>query len=480
VPAHPTAHFFWTIAFLCVEAAATALVRARVTKRRLLFSEALLLIALAIHAAILRYPDARAQAETVEYFVIVVSVISGLVTLSFNPWFRDRVHGEGVPAIVQDSTTAILAGVASLFVFQSSSFIVGITGSAIVLGLALQDTLGNAFAGLAIQIERPFRVGHWVKAGDYDGRVIEITWRATKIRTKSGNLVVLPNSAIAQQPINNYSQPTAPTRLDVDVGIAYETPPNEAREAIFAAIRRVRRVLTEPGPDVLLVNFGDSAISYRARFWIDEFDKDEITKSDVRIAIYYELRRRNIEIPWPIQVQYDRVLPPVDTPDRREAYRQLIAAVPVLAPLPESAHGALAMASAERLFADGEVIVREGDPGTTMFLVRSGCVVVTVGPEAREVAVTEAGGYFGEMSLLTGAPRTATVTARGDCLVLEISGAAFRDYVQSNPGVIERLAEAAEARRKALESSRGPSSAVSRVERESLATRMRRFFGLDE
>ena len=100
-------------------------------------------------------------------------------------------------------------------------------------------------------------------------------------------------------------------------------------------------------------------------------------------------------------------------------------------------------------------------------------------PQATEVAVTQAGGYFGEMSLLTGAPRTATVSARGDAVVLEISGEAFRAYVQSNPEVIEHLAEAAEIRRRALDSSRGATVQTGRVERQSLAVKMRHFFGLD-
>jgi len=478
VPTHPIHHFFWAVGFLVTAAAAIAAVRSRTVKRRLLFSVVLFLTALAIHAAILAYPNTREELDAAEYFIIAFGAISGVVTLALNPWFRDR-HGEGVPAIVQDTTTVVLVGIASLFVFKSSSFVFGITGSAVVLGFALQDTLGNAFAGLAIQIEKPFRVGHWIKAADDEGRVIEITWRATKIRTKSGDLVVLPNSMVAQQAIRNYSAPTAPTRLFVEVGVAYETTPNEARDAILTAVRRVSRVMSTPEPEVLLMEFAGSAITYRARFWIEEFDKDEVTRSDVRIAIYYELRRRGIEIPFPIQVQYDREEAATDTPELRESYRISIAAVHVLAPLSEEAHRALATASRERLFADGETIVSEGDAGQSMFVVRSGSVAITLGPERRLVAVTETGGYFGEMSLLTGDPRTATVTARGDCTVLEISAADFRAFVQGHPDVIDHLAAAAALRRKQLDDARSTAVATTPSERQSLALRMRKFFGLD-
>jgi len=142
------------------------------------------------------------------------------------------------------------------------------------------------------------------------------------------------------------------------------------------------------------------------------------------------------------------------------------------------AHEALAASAAERLFADGEVIVREGEAGGSMFIVKRGRVAVTVGVDHREVAVTEAGGYFGEISLLTGDPRTATVIARGDCTVVEITADAFRNYVQNRPEVLDHLAEAAAARRKTLDQSRA-SAATPTVEHKSLARRMRQFFGLE-
>lgn len=317
MPTHPSAHLFWTLGFLAAAALATAVVRSRIVKRRLLFSETLFLVALAAHAAILEYPALRDQLDVSEYFIIACGVISAVVTLLLNPWFHER-PGEGVPAIVQDSAIAVVAGVASLVVFKSWNLVGAIAGSAIVLGLALQDTLGNAFAGLAIQIERPFRVGHWISAGDQEGRVVEITWRATKIRTKSGDLVVLPNTVVSQQAIHNFSAPTVPTRLFVDVGIAYETPPNAARAALLGAMGRVAGVLAAPPPDVLLTEFAGSAITYRARFWIEQFERTETIKSDVRVAIYYELKRRDIEIPWPIQVEYSREDTTPDPAERRE------------------------------------------------------------------------------------------------------------------------------------------------------------------
>src|SRR4029453_12115151 len=158
--------------------------------------------------------------------------------------------------------------------------------------------------------------------------------------------------------------------------------PNDVRAAILRAIDQAPGVLKTPLPDALLVDFAGSSINYRARFWIDDWSKDNQAKDAVRTAIYYEFRRRNIEIPWPIQIEYSREEPPLDTPERRDRFRTTLAGVPVLAPLPADAHRALAATVVESLFANGEVIVREGDAGESMFIVVSGEVAITVGPRS--------------------------------------------------------------------------------------------------
>ena len=111
---------------------------------------------------------------------------------------------------------------------------------AVVVGFALQDTLGNAFSGLAIQIEKPFHVGHWIRIGEHEGRVEEITWRATKLRTKATNFVIVPNSTIAKEAIINYSEPVIPTRLDVDVGATYEVAPDRRQGCALRGPRQRR------------------------------------------------------------------------------------------------------------------------------------------------------------------------------------------------------------------------------------------------
>lgn len=477
---HTIGHLVEGVALVGIAVVAFLFFKNRVIRRRMAFTVFVVAIVTALHFAS-RYGVFGADPDkvlTVEKLLSALALINTIVSLLFNPWFADRVR-DRAPAIVQDALVIGLFLLVGMFVYREEAQVFAASAvAAAVLGFALQETLGNAFAGLAIQTEKPFRVGHWVTVAGNDGRVVEVTWRATKIRTKAGNLVTLPNNVVAREAITNYTEPTAPTRIFVEVGATYSAPPNEVREALFAAVRRAPYVLDTPKPDVLLWEFAGSAITYRIRFWIDEFDKDEIAKDGVRRNIYYEFSRRNIEIPWPIQIEYSREEVREDPEKRIDRYAAIIAKVDVLAALFVEGRRALAQGAAERLFGDGEVVVREGDPGTSMFIVCRGEVAVTIA-NGHEVARIRTGGYFGEMSLLTGEPRTATVTARGDCTVLEISAEVFREYVTGHPEVIDHLASAAATRRRELDESRAAAATSNKETKLSLATRMRRFFGLE-
>jgi small-conductance mechanosensitive channel len=463
-----------------IAVAALLFFRNRVIRRRMVFTSVLVGVVIGWHFGVDAGVLARtAGAALFEKLLVAFAAVNTAVTLLFNPWFSDRVR-DRAPAIVQDALVIGLFLAIGLIFFQedATKLIATSAIAAAVLGLALQETLGNAFAGLAIQTEKPFRVGHWVAVASYVGRVTEVTWRATKIRTKDGNLVTLPNNVVAREPINNYTEPAAPTRLFVEVGASYAVPPNEVREALVAAARRAPFVLETPGPDVILWEFAASAITYRVRFWINDFEHDDAAKDGVRRGIYYEFSRRDIEIPFPIQTEISKE-EVREAPDQRiERYSQIIGSVPVLAALFVEGRRALAETAAERLFGDGEVIVHEGDPAGSMYIVCRGQVVVTIG-KGHEVARIGKGGYFGEMSLVTGEPRSATVVASGDCSVLEISADTFKAYVTAHPDVIEYLAAAAADRRRELDESRAAAAAPSVEARRTLAGRMRKFFGLD-
>ena len=182
----------------------------RYIRRKLLVS-AWMFAAYAAGAALVAYaeltPEVGRQLGLFLPLLFVFAIVNALVVLAINPWRIDRIPDQ-FPNIVQDALIIALFALAATLFLQERVLATTAVG-AVILGFALQDTLGNLFAGLAIQIEKPFRVGHWVTIGGESGLVSEITWRATKIRTKAGNFVIVPNSVLARESITNYSRTDA-------------------------------------------------------------------------------------------------------------------------------------------------------------------------------------------------------------------------------------------------------------------------------
>jgi small-conductance mechanosensitive channel/CRP-like cAMP-binding protein len=417
------------------------------------------------------------QLISIERLAFAAGLINLGVIAFLNPLREDRVPAR-YPAILQDFIVIGLLVLVATLVFQDKLLTTSAV-SAVVLGFALQDTLGNAFAGLAIQSEKPFHVGHWIRVGDFEGRVAEVTWRATKLRTKSGNFVVVPNNIVSKEAITNYSEPSPTVRVDVEVGASYLTSPAVVKSAIGEALANSPLALKTPSPDVVLASFDSSAINYRVRFWIEDYERDEAARDEVRTNIYYAFARHGIEIPWPIQVQYERDWQEPDQRERTNERSRLLASVDLFRGLDDDTLTEIAQATTARTYGNGEAIVRQGEPGDSMFVISSGRAAVVLEPDRREIATIETGGYFGEMSLLTGDPRTATVLARGDTLVFEINADLFRRIGSTHPGAVEQVGIAAAARRVELDKVRA--TAVGQAVADAPTTfmdRMRRFLRL--
>ena len=408
--------------------------------------------------------------------LLALGLINTAVALLFNPWRTER-PSDRFPTIVQDTIVILLFAVAAAFVLQDRIFTTTAVG-AVILGFALQDTLGNFFAGLAIQIEKPFRVGHWVNIAGQDGLVSEITWRATKIRTKAGNFVIVPNSVLSKDTITNYSEPTRETRIELQVGVSYDNPPSQVKAVILDAIRDEPSIISGRQPEVLLVDFAASSLVYRIRLWTNEFGADELIRDRIRCAIYYAFRRSGVVIPYPTQIEVHRDEAPPAAADVAGIDR-LLGAVSIFRTLSDEQRGDLAGATRTVTYAAGERIVRQGEAGSSMFVVARGEVVVVIEPSGHEVARIGAGGFFGEMSLLTGEPRSATVKAgSADTELLEITGDAFRTFVLANPDAVEQIGVEVSTRGAELEQRRAAEPVGGPGPQAHFLARVRRFLGL--
>jgi small-conductance mechanosensitive channel/CRP-like cAMP-binding protein len=453
-------------------ASANRLVRSRLLTSCVLFG------AYAIAAALVAYaplpPDAAQQIRSFNPLLIVFGLATMAVVVAINPWREDRLP-DRFPTIVQDAMViALFAIVATLFMKEKVLATTAV--GAVVIGFALQDTLGNLFSGLAIQIEKPFRVGHWVTIAGTDGLVAEVTWRATKLRTKAGNFVVVPNSVVAKETITNYSEPTHDTRLEVEVGASYDAPPNEVKAVIARALLDEPLLASSREPEILIADFAASAVTYRVRVWTSDFAADMRVRDRVRSHIYYAFRRHGISIPYPIQMQIDQRPELVDD----QAHAQRLDGVEIFASLTGEQRVELAMGSRPLLFAAGQVIVREGEAGATMFVLTRGEASVTLAQTEGELARLRAGAFFGEMSLLTGDARSATVTAATDCELIEIGSDAFRRVVLADDALVDQVTAAVAKRRVEIEQHR-TSRIVDQAASErsdTLVARVRRFLRL--
>lgn len=462
--------------------AVRAFTRNRVVRSRVRLPMVLAVVFVGVNAALAApdvvRADVRPLVTSISQLLFAFALIHFLVLVVVNPLRADRVP-DYFPTIVQDVLVFLLFAVVATLVMEEKFLTTSAVG-AVVAGLALQDTLGNLVSGLAIQVEKPFHVGHWISTGEWEGEVTEITWRATKMRTRQGNQVIVPNGELAKAAIINYSEPAAPTRIEIDVGTHYNNPPNAVKAAILGVLEREPMVLKSPEPVVHVISFDASSILHRARFWIKHFPMDEVITDRVRTGIYYAFKRENIEIPYPIAVEYGGELadlaPDASGPAKAEA---LLAGTDLFGLLTPEERQSLVAASPLRPFGAGETLVRQGEPGHSAFVLCEGRVRVTLDPGDVELAVLERGAYFGEMSLLTGDPRTASVRAVGDCAALEITSDAFRTIVLQHPALVEKIGAVVADRRAGIARARASVANVPPPESaSSLVARVRRFFHL--
>lgn len=402
-----------------------------------------------------------------------------------------------VPVVLRDIarfvlTAAFLAFIVKAFfpginfnVLAVSSIIVGY-----VLGNATQDTLGNLAAGLALNSEDCFSIGDWISVGSLTGRVTEITWRSTRLQTKNLEDIIVPNSTLSKEILINYSRPTPELRIKIQIGVSYETPPNQVRQVLLEAVRDVPGIDAEPAPKVRLMDYGDFAIVYETLFYVHDYAKLEDIRADLMNLIWYRFNRAGLTIPFPIRdVRARQITREDDLAGESERVRgiaRLFAGVDLFAPLSGEERLTLAAGCHSRVYAGGESIVRQGEAGHSLFFISSGKVGVFVDQPGRDrVCVGELGPgqFFGERSLLTGEGRSATVSALGDAVMVELGKEAFGSILKAKPELAEHLGRLLAERDRAREEKAAGAALAHNAEGESqrgrqIMLRILKFFGV--
>lgn len=435
------------------------------------------------------FADGRRVLATMLWLAGIVTAVS-LVTHTALVRREGTLYLTRYPKLLLDIVRLILVLVGTCFVIAGvwdkdlGGLLTAVGVSSIVLGLALQNTLDNVMAGIAVLFERPFEVGDWITIGSLTGEVMEMNWRSVRIRTRDRDLFVVPNSVVGKETLVNLSRPTRAHAENHQLGFSYDDPPNKVKRVLLEVARSTRGVLADPPPQVHTVEYGDWSIQYRVRYFLDDYDRQLEVNDEFMTRIWYATKRHGLTIPFPTQIEYGMEPPAAPL---QHSSPDVLASVPVFVPLDATELAALAPRCRRQQFGRGERVVHQGEAGASMFVVLDGEAVVSLtdgnGAE-REVARLGRGEFFGEMALLTGESRSANVTAADDLAVLVVGKEALHDLLAQRPALAQEMAEIVASRRQGLQLVRdlkqAPPDQRATVERAAgdLVQRIRRFFGL--
>src|ERR1051325_246999 len=411
-----------------------------------------------------------------------------LNTIVFDFAFRFR-KGYEAPTLVRNIFTLLAFAIIFVLCFRYvySQYDLGalFTTSAlfgVIIGLALQDTLGNFFAGISLHADRPFQVGDVIVVGPqrHTGVVEGITWRAVKIRTFQNHIVLVSNSMAAKESIEVCPRENLNARI-VFFGTLYSDSPAKTIHVVREAIREADNVSQKITPIVRIRDLGESSIDWEVKYWLEDYAKYNDTDALVRQLIWYALRRANVTFAFPTRTLHLERRPPESkvTGAHKEIIDRL-SAVDIFAPLSVEETEKLATAASRHVFVSCELVIRAGDQGSSMFVVHNGRVQVQVsdGGKPRPVAVLSEGAFFGEMALFTGEPRTANVVAMEETEVLEIGHSAMKHLFDTNPDLAEAISWTIAERRAGLQASSQQASQITQDETAGLLSSIKRFFGL--
>jgi small-conductance mechanosensitive channel len=415
--------------------------------------------------------------------LVVIRLLNAII---FGLTFRLR-KGYEAPSLVRNLFSIITFIIVFVLIFNRFFPSVNLgalfTTSAIfgvIIGLALQDTLGNLFAGISVHADKPFQVGDVITVGQGRTGVVEsISWRAVKLRTFANHVLMLSNSAVAREAIEVCPKDNANARV-VFFNTSYSDSPAKTIHIVREAVRDANNVSPKITPIVRIRDLGESSIDWEVKYWLENYAKYNDTDALVRQLIWYAFRRASITFAYPTRTLHIERTGKADSSkaDSR-GFIERLSAVDIFSPLTGAEMAELAKGSVSHIFAPGETVIRAGDEGASMFVVHQGSVKVQINDNGtqRAVAILKEGDFFGEMALFTGEPRTANVLAIEETEVLEIGHEAIKRLFETNPDLVEALSHIIAERRVGL-AAKAERDIETEDESQGIISSIRRFFGM--
>ena len=395
-------------------------------------------------------------AETVFWIAALYAVVG-----AFNDAFFGRAAADSwqdrVPTLLRDLIRIALVALGGVVIYSKvwgqevGGALTALGVGSVVIGLALQEPLGNLVSGLMLLFERPLKDGDWVRTGDVTGRVIEINWRSVHIETATRELHIVPNVSLYKSEFSNLSRPTLVRTEVVEIGFGYDDPPNRVKEVLQEMLESTPGVLATPAPVVRAIGYGDYSVTYRLIFSVATQEELWAIRDGIVCRVWYVARREGLTIPYPIQMEYG----PGESPGRPEP-SPAEALKPHARFVPALAHPS-GRRPAVRDYARGETIHTTKGRFQGFALILSGkATLQTTGDHDRPVTIGSIGPgeCFGDQLTAGGGLDDVGIVAAEDLRILVFDPVAIGDLLDHSPSLAAEIGDALESRRRAAQAAR--------------------------
>ena len=355
-------------------------------------------------------------------------VVELVIALSLVGYGLFRLHALGVNLLGIATTSAVVTG---------------------AIAFSAQETLGNLWGGLALQMERTCRIGDWIRVDNISGKVVSIRWRYMALATNDNETVVIPNASLMKNRITilcRRGEETRPWRRFIKFELEFDHPPSRVLPVVDAAFASadIPNIAADPKPACICTGFGDSGVDYAVVVYLVDPAGEHATESQVRLHLFAALARAGMGIPFPrrvVEVRHDE-RPRLEARERAARLGALQTS-DLFRGLTDDERATLVVGLAACPYAGDDIIFRKGDAADSLFMLTRGRVgVYDEDPATRarvRLAELAAPAYFGEMGLLLGAPRRATVIAAGDVLCYRLDKASFDSVLSARPELVVEL-----------------------------------------
>ena len=391
--------------------------------------------------------------ETALWTSVVYAVLLIFNVLVFENAAKESWRSRA-PKLFQDLIRVLLVVIGAAIVLSVvwrqdlGGLIAALGVGSIVLGLALQETLGNLMSGIALFFERPFTVGDWISVGGKSGQVVQITWRSVHVRTAQRNLLVLPNSALGRDTITNYSQPTDQQMLQLSFSFGLDAPPNLVKTMLIDVAREIPLIMTDPAPRAVTCEVLADRIRYEARVAIEHGRYLPHVIDAFTSAVWYAARRAGFPLPLPRAVELQVHEAPADQPGANDELQTLLSRAEGFRVLPHETLARLAAAADRVLFGAGERLIAAGDVPHSVYVITSGEALGTYPAGTGETGSIRFGAteVLGVTSLARAQASDTQVIAVTDVAAVRIPGDVVSHVLQEHPTLSNQFARIWQAR----------------------------------